>query len=81
MTGTMEFSSKDKAFAFYTEDAKQKFLVRLKFEKKYDKIAIQHNNGDLYYPNSYKTKNQYADYGIAKAYKNLNEGLNKYTVY
>jgi hypothetical protein len=73
MTGTMEFTSKDKAFAFYTEEAKQKFLVRLNFDKKYDKIAIQHNSGDLYYPNSYKTKNQYADYGIAKSYKNLNE--------
>ncbi len=53
----------------------------MKFEKKYDKIAIQHNSGDLYYPNAYKTKNQYADYGIAKSYKNLNQWLNKYTVY
>jgi hypothetical protein len=73
MTGTMEFTNKDKAFAFYTEEAKQKFLVRLKFDTKYDKIAVQYNSGDLYYPNSYKTKNQYADYGIAKSYKNLNE--------
>ena len=81
MTGTMEFSNKNKAFAFYTEDAKQKFLIRLNFDKKYDKIAIQHNSGDLYYPKSYKTKNQYSDYGIAKSYKNLNEWLNKYVVY
>ncbi len=81
MTGAIEFTNKNKAFAFYTEDAKQKFLVRLKFEKEYDKIAIEYNSGELYYPNAYKTKNKYADYGIATNYSNFEEGLNKYTVY
>ncbi len=81
LTWSLTFTNKDKAFAFYTEDAKQKFLIRLKFDEKYDKVAIQHNSGDLYYPSSYKSKNKYADYGIAKTYKNLNEWLNKYTVY
>lgn len=81
MTGSVEFTRKNKAFAFYTEDPKQKFLIRLKLNDEYEKIAIQYESWDLYYPTSYKPKNKYVDYGIAESYNNLKKWLNKYTVY
>lgn len=81
MTWSIEFTRKNKAFAFYTEDPKQKFLIRLNVDEEYEKIAIEYESWDLYYPTSYKPKNKYADYGIAESYNNLKEWLNKYTVY
>ncbi|HKL44258.1 MAG TPA: hypothetical protein VJ892_03190 [Candidatus Absconditabacterales bacterium] len=81
LTGKINFTTKHKTFAFYTEDSKQKFLLRLNFDEEYDKIAIQHNSGDLYYPSSYNSKKKYTDYGVSPQYKNLNEGLNKYIIY
>ncbi|HRU50558.1 MAG TPA: hypothetical protein P5155_03555, partial [Candidatus Absconditabacterales bacterium] len=80
-TGNLNFSNKQKAYAFYTEDSKQEFMLNLKFENSYDKIAIQHNSGDLYYPSTYSKKNQSANYGIASKNKNLNLGLNSYTIF
>jgi hypothetical protein len=81
MTWSVKFTRKDKAFAFYTQDAKQKFLIRLNVDEEYEKIAIEYESWKLYYPTSYKPKNKYADYGIAENYDNLKEWLNKYTVY
>ncbi|MCK9467158.1 MAG: hypothetical protein M0P94_02420 [Candidatus Absconditabacterales bacterium] len=80
-TGNLNFSNKEKAYAFYTEDSKQDFMLNLKFENSYDKIAIQHNSGDLYYPSTYSKKNQSANYGIAPKNKNINPGLNSYTIF
>ena len=81
LTWKINFTTKHKTFAFYTEDSKQKFLLRLNFDEEYDKIAIQHNSWDLYYPSSYNSKKKYTDYGVSPQYKNLNEGLNKYIIY
>jgi len=81
LTWNIKLTEKHKVFAFYTDSSKQNFKIRLNFDKKYDKIAIQHNSGDLYYPSSYKAKNKYADYWIASKYKNLNEWLNTYIIF
>ncbi len=81
LTWKINFTTKHKTFAFYTEDSNQKFLLRLNFDKEYKKIAIQHNSWDLYYPSSYNSKKKYTDYGVSPEYKNLNEGLNKYIIY
>ncbi len=80
-TWNLNFSNKQKAYAFYTEDSKQDFMLNLKFENSYDKIAIQHNSWDLYYPSTYSKKNQSANYWIATKNKNLNPGLNSYTIF
>ena len=80
-TWNLNFSNKQKAYAFYTEDSKQEFMLNLKFENSYDKIAIQHNSWDLYYPSTYSKKNQSANYWIASKNKNLNLGLNSYTIF
>ena len=81
LTGNINISEKEKAFAFYTEDSSQNFKLKLIFDKSYDKIAIQHNSGDLYYPSSYSKKNKETEYGISDKYKNLNKWLNKYIIY
>jgi len=80
-TWNLNFSNKEKAYAFYTEDSKQDFMLNLKFENSYDKIAIQHNSWDLYYPSTYSKKNQSANYWIAPKNKNINPGLNSYTIF
>ena len=80
-TWNLNFSNKEKAYAFYTEDSKQDFMLNLKFENSYDKIAIQHNSWDLYYPSTYSKKNQSANYWIAPKNKNTNPGLNSYTIF
>ena len=80
-TWNLNFSNKQKAYAFYTEDSKQDFMLNLKFENSYDKIAIQHNSWDLYYPSTYSKKNQSANYWIAPKNKNINPGLNSYTIF
>jgi len=56
LTGNLNFTNKEKAFVFYSDDTKQEFTLKLNFENTYEKIAIQHNSGDLYYPSSYSAK-------------------------
>ena len=81
LTGNLNFSNKEKAFVFYTEDTKQDFTLKLSFENTYDKIAVQHNSGDLYYPNSYNSKSKSASYGISTKHSNLSQWLNNYTIF
>lgn len=77
----LSFSNKEKAFTFYTEDQKQEFNLKLSFDTDYDKVAIQSNAGDLYYPNSYNKKNKNLSYVISEKNKNLNKGLNTYIIF
>lgn len=81
LTWSIEFTEKNKVFAFYTEDEKQDFTLKLNFELSYDKIAIQHNSWDLYYPSSYSSKNKTTNYGISSKNKNLKDGLNTYIIF
>ncbi len=80
LTGNLNFSNKEKAFVFYTENTKQDFTLKLNFENTYEKVAIQHNSGDLYYPSSYSTKTKSLTYWIAPKHNNLNKWLNSYTI-
>lgn len=81
LTWNINFTEKHKVFAFYTEDEKQNFTLKLNFESSYDKIAIQHNSWDLYYPSSYSSKNKTTNYSISKSNNNLNELVNNYIIF
>jgi len=81
LTWNLNFTEKNKVFAFYTEDEKQDFTLKLNFESSYDKVAIQHNSWNLYYPSSYSSKNKNTNYGISSKNNNLKEWLNSYIIF
>ena len=80
-TWNINFTEKNKVFAFYTEDAAQKFEMKFSFETPYKKIAVAYGTSDLYYPSSYSEKNKSAKYNISLANNNLKSGLNTYIIY
>ena len=82
-TGKVNFTNKDKVFAFYSENGAQKFTFNMKFETAYKKIWIQQNNNtwDLYYPTDYSEKNKSATFVASKDKNNLVDWLNTYIIY
>ena len=80
-TGNINFTEKNKVFAFYTEDASQKFEMKFSFDIPYKKIAVSYGTSDLYYPSSYSEKSKSAKYNISLQNNNLKSGLNTYIIY
>ncbi len=80
-TWKVNFTEKNKVFAFYTEDASQVFNMNFTFETPYKKIAIQYWSGDLYYPSSYSEKSKSAKYEISLKNNNLKKNINTYKIY
>lgn len=80
-TGNVNFTEKNKVFAFYTEEASQSFAMKFTFETPYKKIAISYGTSDLYFPSSYSEKTKSAQYNISLKNNNLKSGLNTYIIY
>ena len=80
MTWNLKFTRNHKVFVFYTEDEKQEFPMKFEFESLYDKVAIQHNSWDLYYPSSYDKKNKTIEYNISQKNNNLLLWINNYII-
>lgn len=77
----VNFTEKNKVFAFYTEDSAQKFEMKFSFDVAYKKIAVSYGTSDLYFPSSYSEKNKTAQYNISLSNKNLKPDLNTYIIY
>lgn len=81
-TGKVDFTDKNKVFAFYTESDSQNFPFKMTFETAYKKIGIQiDNTWDLYYPTSYSEKTKSAEYDVSLKNWNLKDWLNTYIIY
>lgn len=80
-TWNINFTEKNKVFAFYTEDSSQKFELNLSFETPYKKIAVAYGTGELYFPSSYSEKTKTAKYVISLWNNNLKSDLNTYKIY
>jgi len=81
-TWKVNFTDKNKVFAFYTESDSQSFPFNMTFETAYKKIWIQANNTwDLYYPTSYSEKTKSAEYVVSLKNKNFQDWLNTYIIY
>ena len=80
-TWNINFTEKNKVFAFYTEDSSQSFDMKFSFETPYKKIAILYGTWELYYPSSYSEKTKSAKYVISLSNGNLKPDLNTYIIY
>lgn len=80
-TWNVNFTEKNKVFAFYTEDESQNFNMKFTFDVEYKKIGISYGTSDLYYPTSYNAKTKSANYVISLANNNLKQNLNTYKIY
>lgn len=81
-TWKVNFTDKNKVFAFYSENDSQSYPFNMTFETAYKKIWIQvDNTWDLYYPASYSEKSKSAEYIVSYKNNNLKEWLNMYTIY
>ena len=80
-TWNVNFTEKNKVFAYYTEDSSQKFNMKFTFDVAYKKIAIAYGDKELYYPSSYSQSSKSASYVISAANNNLWPNLNTYIIY
>ena len=81
-TWKVNFTDKNKVFAFYSEKNSDSYPFNMTFETAYKKIWIQvDNTWDLYYPASYSEKSKSAEYIVSYKNNNLKEWLNTYTIY
>lgn len=77
----ISFSWTDQKYVFFSEKVGDNITLTLKFNEKYDKIAIKYNTGWEYVPSSYNKEKKSLQYILSKQQNNFTWGLNKYTIY
>jgi len=81
LPSNISISGTDKKLVYFIEGIWTKFAMNFTFDKSYDKIVIHHWNDLWYTPKSYNKKKKTCTYNVWVSLQNLDQGINKYTVY
>ncbi len=77
----LELSWTNIKVARFVESINNLFTLTVALNVAYDKLAIQHESGNLYYPKSYVKSKKAGKYNISPKLGNLNPWVNKYKIF
>lgn len=69
----------ERKFVFYTPKTESTFNLQIKFSNQFEQIKVKDNKGNEFSPKNYKKTDKKITYPLEPG-KNLNQGLNQYTI-